>query len=124
MPKKNGTMKLGTLINAEPALSSLMGQKLKAKASFRILKVLGQVQPHLDNFRKIQNELLEKHGKEDNGSYKIEPESKSWDTYVSELQSLMDEEVDVSVKKLPLNMFTTVELTVQEAASLDWLVEN
>ena len=55
---KNGTMKLSELVRAEPALAELANQKMKAKASFRLAKIVNQVSPHLESFRKIQGELL------------------------------------------------------------------
>lgn len=122
--KKNGSMKLGELVSSEQALGSLSSQKLKAKTSFRILKVVGQVQPHLENFRKVQNELLEKHGKKNGEGFTIEPDSKNWDKYVTEMESLLEEKIDIKIKKIPLNLLTNAELTVQEASALDWLVED
>ena len=94
---KNGTMKLSELVRAEPALAELANQKMKAKASFRLAKVVNQVSPHLESFRKIQQELLEKHGTKNGEGYSIEPQSKSFKTYISEIEAVLEEEVNVSI---------------------------
>jgi len=121
---KNGTMKLSELVRAEPALAELANQKMKAKASFRLAKVVNQVSPHLESFRKIQQELLEKYGTENGEGYSIEPQSKSFKTYISEIEAVLEEEVNVSIKKIPLNLLTNAEMTAQEISSLDWLIEE
>jgi len=121
---KNGTMKLSELVRAEPALAELANQKMKAKASFRLAKVVNQVSPHLESFRKIQGELLEKHGTKNGEGYTIEPESKSFKTYINEIETVLEEEVDVSIKKIPLNLLTSAEMTAQEISSLNWLIEE
>ena len=121
---KNGTMKLSELVRAEPALAELANQKMKAKASFRLAKVVNQVSPHLESFRKIQQELLEKYGTENGEGYSIEPQSKSFKTYINEIEAVLEEEVDVSIKKIPLNLLTNAEMTAQEISSLDWLIEE
>jgi len=121
---KNGTMKLSELVRAEPALAELANQKMKAKASFRLAKVVNQVSPHLESFRKIQQELLEKHGTKNGEGYSIEPQSKSFKTYINEIEAVLEEEVDVSIKKIPLNLLTNAEMTALEISSLDWLIEE
>jgi len=121
---KNGTMKLSELVRAEPALAELANQKMKAKASFRLAKIVNQVSPHLESFRKIQGELLEKHGTKNGEGYTIEPESKSFKTYINEIETVLEEEVDVSIKKIPLNLLTSAEMTAQEISSLNWLIEE
>jgi len=121
---KNGTMKLSELVRAEPALAELANQKMKAKASFRLAKVVNQVSPHLESFRKIQQELLEKYGTKNDKGYSIEPQSKSFKTYINEIEAVLEEEVDVSIKKIPLNLLTNAEMTALEISSLDWLIEE
>jgi len=121
---KNGTMKLSELVRAEPALAELANQKMKAKASFRLAKIVNQVSPHLESFRKIQGELLEKHGTKNGEGYTIELESKSFKTYINEIETVLEEEVDVSIKKIPLNLLTSAEMTAQEISSLNWLIEE
>jgi hypothetical protein len=121
---KNGSMKLSELVGSEVALVELSVQKMKAKASFRIAKVINQVRPHLETFRKIQQELLEKHGKKNGEGYIIEPDMKGWKTYINEIEDMLVEDVEVSIKKIPLNLLTNAEISAQEIATLDWLIEE
>ena len=122
--KKNGSMKLGELVGSEGALVGLSTQKMKAKASFRVAKIINQVKPHLESFRTIQQELLEKHGKKNGEGFQIDPDMKGWKTYIDEIEAMLEESVDVSIKKIPLNLLTNAEISAQEISSLDWLIEE
>lgn len=124
MKSESDEMKLGILVNAESALSTLANEKMKAKSSYRIAKVINQITPHLETFRKVQQELLEKYGKKNGEGFGINPEMKGWKTYLKEIQSVLEEDIDIKIKKITLNSLSNAELTALEIGSLDWLIEE
>jgi len=118
-------MKLSELINSADALGRLMEQPIKAKGSFRLAKAVKQVQPLVASYEETRYRLIKKYGeKGEEGEYSVEPGSKNWDKFVTELDKLLNEDVEVKLNKVTLSSIVQAELTAADAMQLRWLVKE
>jgi len=117
-------MILSELINSTEALSRLMQQPMKAKASFRLAKTVKQVQPHIEAFEETRTKIVEQYGKKNGEGFVIDPESKGWKKYVNELEDVLKEEIKLNVKKITLASIAQAEITAADAIILEWLVDE
>lgn len=92
---------IATLINATPVFSKITNKELSPVVSFRLVKLIKEINVELEIFEKEKEKLLKKYGKKnDDDSYTILDENKdSWNKDIAELLSL---NVDITAEKVNL----------------------
>ena len=92
---------IATLINATPVFSKITNKELSPAVSFRLVKLIKEINVELEIFEKEKEKLLKKYGKKnDDDSYTILDENKdSWNKDITELLSL---NVDITAEKVNL----------------------
>lgn len=121
-------VKLGDLVNSEPALSDLAQADTSARMSFTLSLVLKEVGKHLDAKRATHQKLLEKYGtlKEGNPNlFEIKPEQRI--AFEREFRELMDTEVElVGIGKIKVSAIESegVKFSGQEMLTLSWLLKE
>lgn len=107
-------MKLKELNALYEGLVNLSTRMLTITESFKMAKLINQIKADAENFVKLKNELLEKHGElidGEEGKYNLKGEGLK--KYTKELTDLEDIEVAVDEVKIRLpkiSMFSTQEL--------------
>lgn len=98
---KNMNVTIATLINATPVFSKITNKELSPVVSFRLVKLIKEINVELEIFEKEKEKLLKKYGKKnDDDSYTILDENKdSWNKDITELLSL---DVDITAEKVNL----------------------
>lgn len=92
---------IATLINATPVFSKITNKELSPVVSFRLVKLIKEINVELEIFEKEKEKLFKKYGKKnDDDSYTILDENKdSWNKDITELLSL---NVDITAEKVNL----------------------
>lgn len=92
-------MKLIKLVNAVDNLDKLAVLELPAKESFKVVKLLMEIEPHIQNYHTQRNKLLAKFGESTDGKeYQIKAENK--DKFIAELKDLEDIEIELKFEKI------------------------
>ena len=120
-------MVLGEVVAGFAAMHKLLDAELKARTAFRIGKLTAELEPHVESFDKLRSELLEKFGTvdkdaEEEGAYKFK--NGEFEKFSKEVMSLLEEKVDVKVRKLKLSELDKAKLTGRELMSVDWLIAD
>lgn len=92
-------MKLIKIVSAVNNLDKLSTLELPAKESFNIVKMLMEIEPHIQNYHTQRNKLLSKFGdSEDGKEYQIKAENK--DKFIAELKDLEEIEIELTFEKI------------------------
>lgn len=92
-------MKLIKIVSAIDNLDKLTTLELPAKESFKVVKLLMEIEPHIQNYHAQRNKLLAKFGESEDGKeYQIKAENK--DKFIKELKDLEDIEIELKFEKI------------------------
>ena len=122
-------MVLGEIVAGIEAINKLLDAPLKARTAFRLSKLSKELQPHFETYEKVRQELLEKFGTKVESS-DDSPEGQVQYTFANgtaekfqaELIAMLEEKVDVKVRKVKLNELNGSELTARDMMALEWLI--
>ena len=122
-------MVLGEIVAGIEAINKLLDAPLKARTAFRLSKLSKELQPHFETYEKVRQELLEKFGTkvESNddspeGQIQYTFANGTAEKFQAELIAMLEEKVDVKVRKVKLNELNGSELTARDMMSLEWLI--
>lgn len=95
-------MKLKKIIDVVEGLRALQNKDLPVAESFKLLNLVHQVDPILNNYGEQRTKLLKKYGEtKDNLNYIVPP--KNVEQYLNEMSPLEDMEVNLNFQKIKLN---------------------
>lgn len=108
------------IISAQPALGRLASQTLPVKLAYNIARMIRIMQPELETFAKLRNEIVMKHGAarkardgemplKDDEVYDIPPEHK--DEVLAKIRELLSAGVELDRQPLALNGSLTITPT-------------
>ena len=122
-------MQLGEVAAAMPTIQKLMDSKVKAVIAFRLAKFAKQVEPQMESYDKIRQELLEKYGTKgeaegEDGQVRYTFENGQAEKFTAELTKLLDEKIDLKIKKFKVSDFKDAELTPRDMLSLEWALTD
>ena len=122
-------MVLGEIVAGIEAINKLLDAPLKARTAFRMSKLSKELQPHFETYEKVRQELLEKFGTkvESNddspeGQIQYTFANGTAEKFQAELIAMLEEKVDVKVRKVKLNELNGSELTARDMMALEWLI--
>lgn len=116
-------MKLLTVVNSQQALGKLYTQDLPIRVSYKLKKLITAVDIELKEFGEFRNKLLEKYGKKTGeDSYIVGPDEGP--AFTAELQELLETEVELEVPQFTLEEIADAKLSVQDLASLDFMISE
>lgn len=99
------------ILSAREALGKLSDKPLPMKEAVSLARLIKKLNGELEVFNGKQRELFEKYGKADeNGGYRIEEENQA--AFSSQLQELLDVEIDVDVQKVCIEKEIDIEAAV------------
>ena len=124
-------MVLGEIVAGIEAINKLLDAPLKARTAFRLSKLSKELQPHFETYEKVRQELLEKFGTkvESNddspeGQIQYTFANGTAEKFQAELIAMLEEKVDVKVRKVKLNELNGSELTARDMMALEWLIAD
>jgi hypothetical protein len=117
-------LKLGQLVNAQPALNDLAAKQLLAKTAFRIGRNLKTINVELELYDKQRVELAKKFGTLDEAKQQYKFENGSGEKFVEELNAMLATEIEIAVTPILLTDLDDVKISAANMAALDWLIED
>ena len=120
-------MVLGEIVAGIEAINKLLDAPLKARTAFRLGKLSKELAPHFETYEKVRQELLEKFGEkvesdEENGQVQYNFANGTAEKFQTELISMLEEKVDIKVRKIKLSELNGASLTARDMMALEWLI--
>lgn len=117
-------VRLGDIINSQPALGRLATERLAARDSFRVGRLIKELQPALETYEATRKKLLEQYGTLDEGASEYKFADGELDKFAAEVKALLDTEIEVVGEELKLASLDGAKLSGIDAFALAWLVEE
>lgn len=122
-------MVLGEIVAGIEAINKLLDAPLKARTAFRLGKLSKELSPHFETYEKVRQELLEKFGEkvesdDENGQVQYSFANGTAEKFQTELISMLEEKVDVKVRKIKVAELNGANLTARDMMALEWLIAD
>ena len=122
-------MDLGEIVAGIEAINKLLDAPLKARTAFRLGKLSKELSPHFETYEKVRQELLEKFGKkvesdDENGQVQYSFANGTAEKFQTELIAMLEEKVDVKVRKIKVTELNGANLTARDMMALEWLIAD
>ena len=122
-------MVLGEIVAGIEAINKLLDAPLKARTAFRLGKLSKELSPHFETYEKVRQELLEKFGEkvesdEENGQVQYNFANGTAEKFQTELIAMLEEKVDVKVRKIKVAELNGTNLTARDMMALEWLIAD
>ena len=124
-------IKLGLIVKSRNALIKLNNTEgLDSITAFRILKNSNAIDKELKIYDEHQTKLVNKYcdksedGKPlvENGGFKVT--GKNYEKYVEELESIFNEDVDISIKRISIESIMNAGLSPAQIGSIEYMLET
>ena len=124
-------IKLGLLVKSRNALIKLNNTEgLDSITAYRILKNSNAIDKELKIYDEHQTKLVNKYcdksedGKPlvENGGFKVT--GKNYEKYVEELESIFNEDVDISIKRISIESIMNAGLSPAQIGSIEYMLET
>jgi len=120
-------MVLGEIVAGIEAINKLLDAPLKARTAFRLGKLSKELSPHFETYEKVRQELLEKFGEkvesdDENGQVSYSFANGTAEKFQTELMAMLEEKVDVKVRKIKVTELNGANLTARDMMALEWLI--
>lgn len=119
---------LSSIVIAEDVLNKLADKKgLKAKTSFALAMNIKALREPIHAFENVKNDLVRKYGeKEGEGEdiYVVNKDSKNFNKFVEEYNSLMETETDVKIKKIKIDELDDTGLSPNEFIAISFMIDE
>lgn len=99
---------LGEVVAAHNALQKL---DLPAPIAFRLAQVIRPLISEFTTYEEQRLRLVRKYGQQKGDRIAIEPGDENWGTFVTEIQALLDLEVEVEVQPLELDILKGLSIS-------------
>ena len=122
-------MVLGEIVAGIEAINKLLDAPLKARTAFRLGKLSKELAPHFETYEKVRGELLEKFGEkvesdDENGQVQYSFANGTAEKFQTELIAMLEEKVDVKVRKIKVAELNGANLTARDMMALEWLIAD
>lgn len=103
-------MNINKIIELNEGLSELKNTKLKAAVAFKINRIVNALADDVSAFEKAKNDKIMEFGEDvGDGNYKVKSENVK--EYISEINELLTQEVDIKLESVNLSELGDVELS-------------
>ena len=93
----------GEIFQASKPLEELSKERLPLKASYRVALLIKKLSDQLSVIENVRVGLIKKYGElKEDGEMVIQPNSKNWDKFVSEMNELLAQETEIVFEKIEL----------------------
>jgi len=93
---------IGDILNAGEHLKGLTQLSLPAATSLKVARLARRVAEEFQLAVQERNKLIVKYGEDVEGQTKVLPTSKRWPEFVGELNSLLEQEIDLGMEQVKL----------------------
>lgn len=117
---------LEQMLNAEQVLVKISQANLPTLTAWRLLKTIQQIQKECNTFREFRVNKIKEYGVFDEqlNDYILNKDNPNFNKFIEELTPLLQEKSDINIVKINIEDLKETNLTIQELASIDWLIEE
>jgi len=116
-------LQLGKLLNAEASLNKLINSDLPAKTSFQVARLAKKISGDIVDFKKANQELIEKYGERKDGKLIIEKGKyklgKNTKTFNEEYRALIESEIKIDFDLIELENIEGLTLQPKDLLLLE-----
>jgi hypothetical protein len=119
------TITLGQLMEAQPALERLAGERLPVKTAYRVARVLRLVRPEIGQFVEHRNDLVRELGVERRtatGEMITEVTEGNRPAFFAKVAELASCEVRLEIEPIEIAALDGVNVTAADCVALDWFI--
>jgi hypothetical protein len=119
---------LSEAIGLVPILRQLMSKNFKGSVSFKIGRLVRELDKELKLFEKERERLIKKYAeKDDNGNLIFTGKNvKILDTiqFNKEIEELLNNELNINAEKIDIEIFDDVEISPEQAMILEYIIKE
>lgn len=113
-------IKIGQIANARNGIAWLSSAKLPPTTSIKIFRIMRAIKPELEDYLKIENELIIKYGIEVGDQVSV-PLNRL-EEYLNELKPVQNEVIDLDFTPLPLSLLT-LDMSADQLDQLSFMLD-
>lgn len=114
-------MKLSSLLQIAPALSTMSQVKLPAKVGFRVAKAINMIRPTLEAYEQQRQKLLQELGSSEDGqTFTFDAEAGK--AFAEQMNALANEEVTLELPTVTVDELGSVDIEVGVLAALSGII--
>jgi len=113
-------IKISQVLNSVDVLKALSLQKFPLSVLFKLRKDYTEIETAIRLFEDKRKELFEKFGVKDEEKGVITISDENQPSYMKEINTLLDEEIDINIQKIDLP--PSYEMSVADFNQIDYLV--
>lgn len=119
-------LSLEQMLNAEPALVKITQGNLPTVTAWRLLKAIQQIQQECNLFRDFRATKIKEYGEfnEEIQDYAISRDNPNFEKFIEEITPLLQEKSEINIVKIKIEDLANTQLTIQELATIEWLIEE
>ena len=112
-------IKIGQIANARSGMAWLSSSRFPPTTSIKIFRIMRVIKPELDDYLKVENELIRKYGVEIGDQVSV-PINRI-DEFVNELKPVQDEEIEIDFTPLPVSLLT-IDMSADQLDQLSFML--
>lgn len=120
------TVKLLELLNAHPVLKELAGEKFSAATSYKLMRLMDEVEPHIRAFYQVRDDAVRRYGKPDDENHdtiSVTPDNQ--DVFQQEMKELINSTVELlGVEPIRIEWLDHIDLSPEEIRQLRCLINE
>ena len=110
-------LKLGDVRNSLDSLKKLLGTDLPVKVSYKLSKIVKKVNSEIKELEDKRIELIKQYGELKDEKIEVKPENLV--LFMSELQTLLDLEIDLDIQPIKLDELGDIKFSAVDLADLE-----
>lgn len=115
-------MKLGTIVNALPALKKIAGENLTIKTLYKVSMLMKTIDKELEFYNTERNKIIEELCKKDEGTRFIIPKENR-DEVDKRIKELSDIDIDPAIEPIKISTAEKICLSYNDLCALDGIIE-
>ena len=125
------TITMNELLSTIPVLRELANQPFKGSLTFKLARLMRELDKEAQLFEESRRQLAEKYGlRDENGKLMIDDEgtvtldkNKAIECN-EEMRALLEDKIEINANKIPINLLDEVELSPSQAFLIEPLIED
>lgn len=114
---------MGEIYMATSAMNKLIDAELPAKLSFRLVRVMRELNDALKSLEEQRSKLIKKYGQEDgDGNITVSEDNKN--QFVNEFNELLGEQIEINWEQIDPEAFGDTPLSVGDIAKIGFLFKQ
>lgn len=116
-------LKLRQIWDSQAALPKVTGKEITAKIAYWISRNTKKIEAELRSLNEARIKLVKELGKEDERKmWEVLPENR--EKFTEEFEKLLDQDIEIEIRKIKLAELGEVKLSSQEISAIDFMIDE